>query len=194
MILRNTIRPQHNRKRIRQTARTTRRNIYTPRIIPNTIISIIAAGPTNPILRSTRQTQIRIPLHPLSSSTSKRRTNGHLHPAGRRRRSQRRLHPQTPRTAVLPHRSNHSTRRRRINQTQRNRRLRPHHNPPPRRQHPRQQQHNQPHPPQHNQTPQKPTHLQPPAESPAAPASTAHKPPTRANRLQHLPQCYPPSD
>ncbi len=129
MILRNTIRPQHNRKPGRRKTRLTRRNSHLPRITPNTKISIIIADNlTNPTLTSTRQTQIQIPRPPLSSSTRKRSTQSNPQ-ISRRRRGHRRLQPHTPRTAVLPHRSNRITRR--INQTQRNNRLRPHHNPPP---------------------------------------------------------------
>ena len=190
MILRNTIRPQHNRKPGRRKTRLTRRNSHLPRITPNTKISIIIADNlTNPTLTSTRQTQIQIPRPPLNSSTRKRST--HNNPQiSRRRRGHRRLQPHTPRTDVLPHRSNRITRR--IHQTQRNNRLRPHHNPPPRRKQPRHQQHNQPHPaqhpPRHNPAPQKPTHLQPPADR--RPPRQAQ--PTGARRLQHIPQCYPP--
>ena len=187
MLLRNPIRPHPNRKLLSPT-RLTRININLPRIIPNTKIT----AKTIPNRRPEPIPRMPIRLHPLRSRTGSHTINRHPHPR-RHRRRHRRLQPHSPpTTAALIHRSNRITRR--IHQTQRNRRLRPHHNPPPRRQHPRQQQHNQPHPPQHNQTPQKPTHLQPPAESPAAPASTAHKPPTRANRLQHIPQCYPPPD
>ncbi len=190
MILRNTIRPQHNRKPGRRKTRLTRRNSHLPRITPNTKISIIIADNlTNPTLTSTRQTQIQIPRPPLNSSTRKRSTQSNPQ-ISRRRRGHRRLQPHTPRTDVLPHRSNRITRR--IHQTQRNNRLRPHHNPPPRRKQPRHQQHNQPHPPHRNQAPQKPTHLQPPAESPTAPASTAHKPPDQDIRITAHPQCYPP--
>ena len=190
MILRNTIRPQHNCKLGRCKTRLTRSNSQLPRVISDTIISIIIADNlTNPTLASTRQTQIYIPRPPHNSSTRKRNTHGNPQ-TSRRRRRHRRLKPHPPRTAVLPHRRNRITRR--INQTQRNRRLRPHHNPPPRRKHPRHQQHNQPHPPHRNQAPQKPTHLQPPAESPDAPASTARRPPDQDIRITAHPQCYPP--
>ena len=186
MILRNTIRPQHNRKHPRRSTRTTPRNIYPKRIIPNTIIT----SKTLPNHRPVPILRIPVRLHPLISSTRIHITSSHPHPTGRRRRSQRRLHPQSPQTAVLPHRSNRITRR--IHQTQRNRRLRPHHNPPPRRQHPRHQQHNQPHPPHRNQAPQKPTHLQPPADRQTPRQAQPAGRPTRIYGLQHIPNATPP--
>ena len=185
IILRNTIRPQHNRKHPRRSTRTTPRNIYPKRIIPNTIIT----SKTLPNHRPVPILRIPVRLHPLISSTRIHITSSHPHPTGRRRRSQRRLHPQSPQTAVLPHRSNRITRR--INQTQRNRRLRPHH-PPPRRKQPRHQQHNQPHPPHRNQAPQKPTHLQPPADRQTPRQAQPAGRPTRIYGLQHIPNATPP--
>ncbi len=192
MILCNTIRPQIKLNIIRNT-RIIPTNNQTPRF-PGTKISIIIVDNlTNPILTGTRQTQIRVPRPPLNSSTRKRSTQSHLQ-ISRRRRSHRRLQLHGPPTAALRQRSKRIARR--INPTQRNRRLRPHHNPPPRRQHRRRQQHNQPHPAQHpprrNPAPQKPTHLQPPAESPAAPeAQPAGRRPEHAD-LRHISFILPP--
>ena len=125
MILRNTIRPQHNRKLGRRKTRLIRRNSQLPRIIPDTIISIIVVDSlTNPMRITRPIKQMNIPRPPRNSSTRKRSIHGNPQ-ISRRRCRHRRLQPHTPRTAVLSHRRNRITRR--INQTQRNCRLRPHH-------------------------------------------------------------------
>ena len=192
MILRNTIRPQHNRKPGRRKTRLTRRNSHLPRITPNTKISIIIADNlTNPTLTSTRQTQIQIPRPPLNSSTRKRSTQSNPQ-ISRRRRGHRRLQPHTPRTDVLPHRSNRITRR--IHQTQRNNRLRPHHNPPP----------GANNPDTNNTTnPTRPTATRHPKNlltcnllqnrRPPRQAQPAGRP-TRIYGLQHIPNATPPPD